>query len=59
MTAVGNELFVFGGCGAGGRLSDLYSYDTAEAKWTKLPPPSYAEEAAIEGRGGAFLTVRC
>jgi N-acetylneuraminic acid mutarotase len=30
MTAIGDKLFVFGGCGAKGRLADLHQYDVKE-----------------------------
>ena len=49
MLSIGNTLYVFGGCGAKGRMSDLYSYDIEERSWTKLPTC----ETRIPGRGGA------
>lgn len=45
-------IYVFGGCGEEGRLSDLHSFDTLEETWTKLP---LCEE--IKGRGGACLGI--
>ena len=35
MVSVGEKLFVFGGCGKNGRLSDLHEFDTATSKWIK------------------------
>ena len=35
MVSVGEKLFVFGGCGKSGRLSDLHEFDTATSKWIK------------------------
>jgi len=35
MVAIGSSLFVFGGCGASGRLSDLHEFDTEKLVWTK------------------------
>ena len=53
MVSVGTILYVFGGCGAQGRLADLYAYDTTAKTWTKLP-----DHEEIDGRGGAgFVAV--
>jgi N-acetylneuraminic acid mutarotase len=30
-------IYVFGGCGEGGRLNDLFVYDTQYRKWQQLP----------------------
>lgn len=46
--SVGERLYVFGGCGAEGRLADLHEFDLATRRWTALPPP-----AELAGRGGA------
>ena len=35
MVAVGKSLFVFGGCGKTGRMSDLHEFDTGTSKWIK------------------------
>ena len=35
MVSVGQKLFVFGGCGKSGRLSDLHEFDTTTSKWIK------------------------
>ena len=52
MVSVGTKLYVFGGCGAKGRLADLYSYDVPTKTWTQLPGHD------IGGRGGAgFVAV--
>lgn len=50
MTAVGTKLYVFGGCGADGRLSDLWAFDTVAGSWAQL-----AQSDAIVGRGGSKL----
>ena len=42
------KLFLFGGCGANGRLNDLHEFDIGRGKWTQLPSSN-----AIRGRGGA------
>ena len=52
MLSVGNTLYVFGGCGKKGRLSDLYSYDIIAKHWVKLPDNG----DMISGRGGAGFT---
>jgi N-acetylneuraminic acid mutarotase len=33
----GNNLYLFGGCGAKGRLNDLHQYDTKTNSWQTLP----------------------
>eukprot|EP00960_Hanusia_phi_P057651 763623-Hanusia_phi.AAC.1 len=48
MVAVGKDLFVFGGCGTAGRMSDLHRFDTEERKWEAMPSSD-----KILGRGGA------
>ena len=50
MIAVGTSLYLLGGCGASGRLRDLYRYDTVENKWYKL-----GESTLLKGRGGPNL----
>ncbi|KAK3092884.1 hypothetical protein FSP39_008380, partial [Pinctada imbricata] len=50
MTSSGKMLYVFGGCGAKGRMSDLYAFDTETSTWEKFP-----QSEAIVGRGGAGL----
>ena len=50
MVAVGPILYVFGGCGAEGRLADLHSFDTTTGTWQALPS---AADAGVAGRGGA------
>ena len=35
MISVGSSLFIFGGCGESGRLSDLYEFSTTNSRWTK------------------------
>lgn len=43
-------MFVFGGCGADGRVCDLWEYDPERNAWQQLPSCSSAG-----GRGGAVL----
>ena len=49
-TSVGDTLYVFGGCGAEGRLADLHAFSLETRRWTALPPPP-----DVTGRGGATL----
>ena len=37
MVAVRGKLYVFGGCGTAGRLSDLHSFDCESGSWEQLP----------------------
>lgn len=55
MGAAGNQLFVFGGCGASGRRNDLWAFDTATATWTELSADGDA--AAPCPRGGPVLVA--
>jgi N-acetylneuraminic acid mutarotase len=50
MTTAGGYLYVFGGCGAEGRMKDLHKFDPKTSKWTKL-----ASFDKIKGRGGAVF----
>jgi len=50
MIAVGNDLYVFGGCGANGRLADLHKFDTVKNTWHNL-----GSSNILKGRGGANL----
>lgn len=50
MISVGDGLFVFGGCGANGRLNDLWRFDTVAEKWESL-----GKSHVLQGRGGANL----
>ena len=36
MVAVGHTLYVYGGCGADGRLADLHAFDTTCARWSVI-----------------------
>ena len=47
-TAIGDKLYVFGGCGADGRLADLHELDLDTRRWSALPTPP-----GLAGRGGA------
>jgi len=47
------HVYVFGGCGVGGRLNDLWAYDVLGQKWIQFPSPS----ETLKGRGGPGLAV--
>ncbi|KAL9191288.1 hypothetical protein ACHAXT_000994 [Thalassiosira profunda] len=47
MIAISTDLYVFGGCGASGRLNDLWKFDTQTGKWTSL-----GSSSLLKGRGG-------
>lgn len=49
MICIDNRLYVFGGCGASGRLADLHQFDLATNTWTDLGA------SKLRGRGGANL----
>lgn len=49
MICVVDSLYVFGGCGASGRLADLYRFDLLDKTWHSLGTSS------LRGRGGANL----
>jgi Galactose oxidase, central domain len=49
MVAVGDRLYVFGGCGASGRLADLHSLDPATGTFVSHGT------SALRGRGGPNL----
>lgn len=53
LAAAGGRVYVFGGCGAGGRLADLWCYDPETAAWEELPPAP----AGVLPRGGASLVA--
>jgi len=48
LIAVGNILYVFGGCAAKGRLNDLHSYNIATNEWNQCA----AAPEELKGRGG-------
>ncbi len=52
--SLGSTVYVFGGCGAAGRLNDLWALDTQAGtlKWEQLP-----SSGAVAGRGGACLAA--
>jgi hypothetical protein len=50
MLCIDQALYVFGGCGADGRLNDLHKFDLQSHTWTSLPAASL-----LRGRGGANL----
>ena len=41
MVSIKSSLFVFGGCGNDGRMSDLYEFNTLDGTWTVLSDVSY------------------
>ena len=47
MITVGTTQYMFGGCGAKGRLNDLWSFDTTTNKWSNL-----GCSHMLRGRGG-------
>lgn len=49
MVCVGDSLYVFGGCGANGRMADLHRFDLVKNTWQNLGVSS------LRGRGGASL----
>ena len=49
MICLGPTLYVFGGCGASGRLHDLHAFDINSRAWTELP------SSDLRGRGGPCL----
>lgn len=53
MTALGDDLYVFGGCGAAGRLNDLWRYSLARNAWTRLV--AAGAEGSPAARGGSSL----
>lgn len=48
----GKEIFMFGGCGAKGRLNDLWKFDVKLGEWSQLPT-----SGELKGRGGPSLAV--
>ena len=52
LTAVGDLIYCFGGCGENGRLNDLHVFDTNTACWTRLPTCDQ-----MAGRGGACFAA--
>jgi len=49
MTASKTHLFLFGGCGVGGRLNDFFSFDINARQWKRLTDPK------ISPRGGSAI----
>ena len=49
MICIGSCLYVFGGCGASGRLNDLHQLDLTTMTWTSLG------NSQLKGRGGPNL----
>jgi hypothetical protein len=48
MAALDDKIYVFGGCGADGRLATLHELDRTSWRWSTLPHPP-----GLSGRGGA------
>lgn len=59
MVSVGKSLFIFGGCGKSGRLSDMHEFNTETLKWinhsNEFKHDSDGSVHTISGRGGASL----
>ncbi|KAL8506919.1 hypothetical protein ACS0TY_017709 [Phlomoides rotata] len=51
MTADDRRVYVFGGCGTGGRLNDLWAYDVVDKNWIEFPLPG----EGCKPRGGPGL----
>ena len=49
MVCIGKSLYVFGGCGANGRMADLYRFDLDDKTWHNMGA------SLLRGRGGANL----
>ena len=49
--AVGGDLFVFGGCGASGRLADVWRFSVSDSAWALVKDA--AADGVMPGRGGA------
>ncbi|KAL7531130.1 hypothetical protein ACHAWF_003645 [Thalassiosira exigua] len=47
MIAIETDLYMFGGCGAGGRMNDLWKFDTVGKMWVSL-----GSSHVLRGRGG-------
>uniref|UniRef100_A0A0D9XBK8 Nitrile-specifier protein 5 n=1 Tax=Leersia perrieri TaxID=77586 RepID=A0A0D9XBK8_9ORYZ len=47
------KVYVFGGCGEGGRLNDLWAYDVGGGRWEAMPSPG----ESCKPRGGPGLAV--
>jgi len=47
MISISTDLYIFGGCGASGRLNDLWKFDTIGREWTHL-----GCSQLLRGRGG-------
>eukprot|EP00775_Hariotina_reticulata_P003513 gene3513-3783_t len=52
MAAAGGKVYIFGGCGTSGRLSDLWCFDPSSSSWTKMPACD-----AVGPRGGPVLVA--
>ncbi|KAM3571606.1 hypothetical protein VYU27_006374 [Nannochloropsis oceanica] len=52
MVGFEGKLYVFGGCGAKGRMRDLYAFDIGKGTWEALP-----SKEEMKGRGGAAVTA--
>ena len=59
MVSVGDNLFVFGGCGKSGRLSDLHEFDTATSKWIKHSNVILSTDISIQFMNFCKYLVLC
>lgn len=55
MTSLEGKLYVFGGCGVGGRLNDLWCLDTSTLTWDCLSLGGSMGNMHPSPRGGASL----
>jgi len=51
MTAIKNFIYIYGGCGQNGRLSDLHCFDIIHNRWI----PNINNNHFISGRGGSCI----
>jgi hypothetical protein len=56
VAAPDNCLYVFGGCGADGRLSDFHRFNILDSSWFTLSSATYLP-SCLAGRGGANLLL--
>jgi len=57
MASHGSCVYLFGGCGAMGRLNDLYVFDTEQEKWEQLHPAAGSQQPSPRGGPALFATA--
>jgi len=50
MVCIGDDLYVFGGCGSNGRMADMHKFNLITRTWHNL-----GNSSLIKGRGGATI----